>query len=98
MLILSTYKRIECPCGWKKDEHGIDIENKSDDENISEELITAALMPIMDSNVPEIKDEDTEHDNKYVKFGFITYTMQWVIHSYQRIPECFFLKCFKLRC
>ena len=74
MLILSTYKRLECPCGWKKDEHGIDIENKSDDENISEELITAALMPIMDSNVPEIKDEDTEHDNKYVKFGFITYT------------------------
>ena len=71
MLILSTYKRLECPCGWKKE----DIQNESDDENISEELITTALMPMVDSNVPETNHIEIELDNMYVKFRFIAYTM-----------------------
>ena len=65
MLILSTYKRLECPCGWKKE----DIQNESDDQNISEDLITTALTPMVDSNVPET------NDNRYVKFISIAYTM-----------------------
>ena len=71
MLILSTYKRLECPCGWKKE----DIHNESDDEHISEDLITTALMPMVDSNVTETNHNEIELDNRYVKFRFIAYTM-----------------------
>ena len=71
MLILSTYKRLECPCGWKKE----DIHNESDDKNISEDLITTALTPMVDSNVPETNHNKIELDNRYVKFIFIANTM-----------------------
>ena len=68
MLILSTYKRLECPCGWKKE----DIQNESDNEHINEDLITTALTPMVDSNVPETNHNKIELDNMYVKFRFIS--------------------------
>ena len=67
MLIISTYKRLECPCGWKKHDHGFDIQNESDDQNSSEQMMAAELMPIIDTRQPETIYEEIELDNKYVK-------------------------------
>ena len=67
MLIISTYKRLECPCGWKKHDHGFDIQNESDDQNSSEQMMAAELMPMIDSRLPEAIYEEIELDNKYVK-------------------------------
>ena len=67
MLIISTYKRLECPCGWKKHDHGFEIQNESDDQNSSEQMMAAELMPMIDSRPPEAIYEEIELDNKYVK-------------------------------
>ena len=63
MLIISTYKRLECPCGWKKHDHGFDIQNESDDQNSSEQMMAAELMPMIDSRPLETKREEIEVDN-----------------------------------
>jgi hypothetical protein len=36
--VYRLYKRLECPCGWKKDDHSFEIQNESDGETSNESI------------------------------------------------------------